>query len=778
MLRSLLRSLHLLLLGVCSVSLAFGWFEGLYFFFSMPGPSPGNMRSDLRPGGWTDFFAMPFLFLVGMPVVLFAPCCLCCFGDPRVAAAEVADDADDCCRCRCCSASFGRLPRAFGRRSGAWLAAALPSLLLACAIPWPAKAPKALIVHLAFAAMAVWLRRMGEAAGGGAGFVDAAPVVSQSVLLLSCIRAAAWSPNILFWSLPHAALCAIPALLLQAGLHVWPASENGSSSPTSADQPHIQVLPVSLETTELQQNAPAAAEGGGGGVADAKDGDGSVVVVTITGAPSTGAVAAAAIFLTTLAHFVIYFAPSPSLLVRGSEEDAAPELSTLLPPLLLWFASECTAVVVTHGGSGGGSTLTSIVTDSNNSRATRARVMTFVLLNLVGMSFFLIRAGTPSLCCGALLLALLPWWIRIAASKMKWWAAAGTAAWARLSLTMAWFALANVLALGLMWQSFILLRGFTGMLLLGVIFAADLAEYRLLLSTPRPTSTQEGTAVTVDTQGAPRLAAFVLLGCITVAALVVNAPVAPPAPTKTLSGTQDSFSVWSWNVQRGFSLTGKLNLDEVADIAPQADLLALQESEAHNPLCGTRDYAGYIGASTQQHAVVYGVDPLLADFDGTSILSKFPVLHKFSSPLYHYFIFPVFTATEVRVLLAPPASILTLINIHPTLTPTDMQEAAVALMLERVQLALSLGNHNNASAPAAVVVTGDFNIGPEDPMLDALYHLGFKHIFHPTRNETNCQNPLQDGGLGRCKGAAYDTTRPMSSSTLTPDHSEYLAPTL
>ena len=76
-----------------------------------------------------------------------------------------------------------------------------------------------------------------------------------------------------------------------------------------------------------------------------------------------------------------------------------------------------------------------------------------------------------------------------------------------------------------------------------------------------------------------------------------------------------------------------------------------------------------------------------------------------------------------QVLLARPASTLTLINVHPTLTPKDMQVAAVALVLERLKRALSLGNHNNASAPAAVIVAGDFNIGPEEPMLDELYGL-------------------------------------------------------
>ena len=124
------------------------------------------------------------------------------------------------------------------------------------------------------------------------------------------------------------------------------------------------------------------------------------------------------------------------------------------------------------------------------------------------------------------------------------------------------------------------------------------------------------------------------------------------------------FSVWSWNVQRGFAQTGKLNMDAVAEIGQSADLLALQvcdwqgqwrahlthhhtggpmqahlptthwkqgthfrvpctfprcspglnrpapqESEAHSPLTGGRDVPGYIAAATQQHEVVYGVDP-------------------------------------------------------------------------------------------------------------------------------------------------------------------------
>ena len=50
-----------------------------------------------------------------------------------------------------------------------------------------------------------------------------------------------------------------------------------------------------------------------------------------------------------------------------------------------------------------------------------------------------------------------------------------------------------------------------------------------------------------------------------------------------------------------------LNLEDVSSFAQHADLLALQESEALNPMTGGRDVAGFIGAATQKHAVVYGL---------------------------------------------------------------------------------------------------------------------------------------------------------------------------
>ena len=53
----------------------------------------------------------------------------------------------------------------------------------------------------------------------------------------------------------------------------------------------------------------------------------------------------------------------------------------------------------------------------------------------------------------------------------------------------------------------------------------------------------------------------------------------------------------------GFSQHGQLNLNEVAEYARGADLLALQESEALSPVTGLRDVPGYLAASTQAHDV-------------------------------------------------------------------------------------------------------------------------------------------------------------------------------
>jgi hypothetical protein len=132
----LLRRLHVLLLGICAASLAFGWVESLYFVFGLPGPIFHGEQ-------FIDVVLLPLLFLVGIPWVTISPCCRCCYGRER------APNSGCCCRgCgRCCACTFGWLPRLIDRQSDGALSLALPLLLVAAAAPWPIKASHARAVE-------------------------------------------------------------------------------------------------------------------------------------------------------------------------------------------------------------------------------------------------------------------------------------------------------------------------------------------------------------------------------------------------------------------------------------------------------------------------------------------------------------------------------------------------------------------------------------------------------------------------------------------------------
>ena len=203
----------------------------------------------------------------------------------------------------------------------------------------------------------------------------------------------------------------------------------------------------------------------------------------------------------------------------------------------------------------------------------------------------------------------------------------------------------------------------------------------------------------------------------------VPSAVEPAASASAAGPTTTKFTVWSWNVQRGFSLDGWLSLDRVAEMAVDGgvDLLAMQESEASGPLTGGRDVPDYVAnAMGRGYEVVYGAggDPLMANFDGTAIVSRLPILSSASYRLWRYGVFPTFTLTECTVSLGGEAQVM-LINVHPTLVPVDMREDAVHFLVERVQAALDArGGDTTNTSTAAVVITGDFNIDADDPAFD------------------------------------------------------------
>eukprot|EP01048_Picozoa_sp_COSAG05_P021462 COSAG05_NODE_3955_length_1752_cov_8.110708_2_plen_146_part_00 len=111
---------------------------------------------------------------------------------------------------------------------------------------------------------------------------------------------------------------------------------------------------------------------------------------------------------------------------------------------------------------------------------------------------------------------------------------------------------------------------------------------------------------------------------------------------------------------------------------------------------------------------------------------------------------------------------------------------AIDLVVERLELALSLGNNQNATQPAMVIITGDFNVGPEYEMLDKIYAAGMEHAFNPNRTAglRMCLSPPPN----ECTAAGghfYHTTRPMMDGTephsrnvMTVDHVFYTPQTL
>ena len=69
---------------------------------------------------------------------------------------------------------------------------------------------------------------------------------------------------------------------------------------------------------------------------------------------------------------------------------------------------------------------------------------------------------------------------------------------------------------------------------------------------------------------------------------------------------------------------------------------------------------GYVASAMgERHEVAYGAggDPLMANFDGTAIVSRFPILSSASHRLWRYGVFPTFTLTECTVSLGGGAKV-------------------------------------------------------------------------------------------------------------------------
>ena len=254
----------------------------------------------------------------------------------------------------------------------------------------------------------------------------------------------------------------------------------------------------------------------------------------------------------------------------------------------------------------------------------------------------------------------------------------------------------------------------------------------------KDTTSQQHEDMVQLSSASPRLAlaVFLTFSAVLLSVAAFAAPVAPKAAREIETASVISF--WTWNVQRGFSLDGELNMERVAQLAVSqgADVVAMQESEASSPITGGRDVPGYIGAAMgARYEVVYGAggDPLSASFDGTAVVSRSPIIKSTSHRLWTYGVFPTFTLTEC--VLAVGAREVHVLNVHPTLVPKDIQAAAIAFLVQRALEALRVGGgeHTNSST-AAVLIAGDFNVEAESEALDGLYALGFRHALNPERH--------------------------------------------
>jgi len=178
----------------------------------------------------------------------------------------------------------------------------------------------------------------------------------------------------------------------------------------------------------------------------------------------------------------------------------------------------------------------------------------------------------------------------------------------------------------------------------------------------------------------------------------------------------NTFSVTSWNIQRGYAITTQyprwgLNLDAVAAKinADDLGLIGLQEAEATYPISGLRDIAHYLATATSLH-YYYGLNPLGSSFQGSPILSPYPLYGCSAHPLVADSILPSFAYTECHVRLSDSKN-LTMINAHPPFTPKDVKRKHLGMVLDRALIAKRSG---------PVVITGDLNTKPWEEDLQPL----------------------------------------------------------
>ncbi|MEO1536232.1 MAG: endonuclease/exonuclease/phosphatase family protein [Pseudomonadota bacterium] len=196
----------------------------------------------------------------------------------------------------------------------------------------------------------------------------------------------------------------------------------------------------------------------------------------------------------------------------------------------------------------------------------------------------------------------------------------------------------------------------------------------------------------------------------------------------------------SYNIQYGKGKDDRFDLDRIVAELGEADLIALQEVEAHVARSGDVHQAVEIAARLPGMYWVYGPG---IDLDastpetpgrrrqfGNMVLSRWPILSSINHTLPKIALHGIFhlQRTLVECVIDAPGGALRFCSVHLDHVSTDTREAQVDYMME-VMLrghergASAGGKMNDAtwfdrpmpSQPMSAIVMGDMNFAPDSP---------------------------------------------------------------
>lgn len=172
---------------------------------------------------------------------------------------------------------------------------------------------------------------------------------------------------------------------------------------------------------------------------------------------------------------------------------------------------------------------------------------------------------------------------------------------------------------------------------------------------------------------------------------------------------QDTLTVAAYNIRHGEGLDGRLDLERVAGVLRRigTDVVALQEVDRGTERTGGVDQPDVLARLTGTRGSFGAHRPYQGGEYGNAVLSRLPVRSRATRPLA-----PAggnaLAVHEVTVEVGDPAHPVTVVSVHLAGSPGD-----------RLRQVDSLTAHF-AGVGHPVVLAGDFNARPGDPVMERL----------------------------------------------------------